>query len=134
MLAWTVPILPDRPLVGCAAFRMPIWGLYVLHPDAARSHGCCFRRTRWIPGVWVIWHSLRAAGLGLSVPGKRLTPVSFRHRLPRDATSLPRASKRAGVERGQGEVAVCVLLTHNMVRTRAAVWKRTSAPQKSSSH
>jgi hypothetical protein len=26
MLAWTPP---DRPLVGCAAFRMPIWGLYV---------------------------------------------------------------------------------------------------------
>ena len=73
MLAWTVPILPAQPFVGCAAFRMPIWSLYVSPPGAVacmvtsgsqHSHGCCFRRTRWIPGVWVILHSLWAVGLG----------------------------------------------------------------------
>jgi hypothetical protein len=69
-------------------------------------------------------------------------PVSFRHRLPRYATSLPRVDTcwggTSGWLRGQGEVSRCFLLTHCMVRTRAAVGRRrciprTSAPQKSSS-
>jgi hypothetical protein len=30
----------------------------------SRSHGCCLRRTRWIPGVWIILHSLWASSLG----------------------------------------------------------------------
>jgi hypothetical protein len=89
----------------------------------------------------VIVHFLRVCGLGLRVPGTRLIPVSFRHRLPRWATSRSRVDtcwgETSGWLRGQAEVSRCVLSTHCMVRTRAAVGRRcthrTSAAQKSSS-
>jgi hypothetical protein len=73
MLAWTVPILP---LVWCAAcnldwFFSPTSRRGGVHASRTvvtrwfpRSHGCCFRHTRWIPCVWIILHSLWAAGLG----------------------------------------------------------------------
>jgi hypothetical protein len=74
---------PARPASRWAAFE-------------CRS-GRCFRRTRWIPVEWVILHTLWAAGLGLVCPG-RGSSAPFRHRLPRYATSLPRAG-------GEGEMS-----------------------------
>jgi hypothetical protein len=64
-------------------------------------------------------------GFGLSVPGTRLIR-SGPSPVPR-CIFLPRASKRAAVKGwlwGQGEVAMCVLLSHSMVRTRDAVGRR----------
>jgi hypothetical protein len=58
-------------------------------------------------------------GLGLSVPW---SSAPFRHRLPRNFNCLVRRNVLGWTSRllrGQGEVSMCVLLTHSTVMTRA---------------
>jgi hypothetical protein len=105
---------PARPASRWAAFECR---------SGVCSHGRCFRHTRWIPVEWVSLHSLWAVGLGLVCPG-RGSSASFRHRLPRlqlRSLVLGWRGRYHSWFRDQGEVSLCVLLTHSMVMTRAAV-------------
>jgi hypothetical protein len=117
--------------LSLGSIRMPIWGLL------ARE---LLRRTRWILGVWEILHPLWVRGW--VCPGRgSSTPV--RHRLlAMQLRSLVRQNvlgwrgRHHGWLRGQGEVSMCVMLTHSMVRrlrTRAMVGRTLYTSNESSS-
>jgi hypothetical protein len=89
--SWPIPRRSSRRGGGHASCtRMTRW--------FSRSHGCCFRRTRWIPGL------VPAAALCNFAPSSVDTCWG----------------ETSGWLRGQGEVSMCVMWTHSMVRTRAA--------------
>jgi hypothetical protein len=116
----------DQPLVGAHSRRRS--GLYAFLPTRWLA---CMRRSCNPSGLWA-W----AACVGDAadpIPSMAAARCNF---APSGVETC--WGETPGWLRGKGEVSMCVLLTHCVVRTRAAVGRhccthRTSAPHKSSS-